>query len=207
MQYSTMTTTVERPPATLNGADWRNSTAKQLVAQDVIDGLIPLEGDIDVLAIFNDLYADHSFFANFPFDETRYKSRFESIRKAVKRLQQWAQYDSEKITEDLTLHPPPATNIKGELRWKGSEAESFLKEDMEQGIHLQLKPSEFRQTREAYKLFGLKVFRKHIDQAKQSKKEFDKVTTSKRYARMNLGDKALSRGKSDATSSAAAAGD
>ena len=43
--------TTPRPPATLNGADWKTSKAKLLISQDIIDGIIPLDGP----------YAIHSF--------------------------------------------------------------------------------------------------------------------------------------------------
>jgi len=79
MATATASTKKQRPPATLNRADWRTSKAKQLVAQDVIDGLIPMEGEIDVEAIFNEHYVGHSFFKDFPFDKIRYKDRFTSI--------------------------------------------------------------------------------------------------------------------------------
>lgn len=193
MATATASTKKQRPPATLNRADWRTSKAKQLVAQDVIDGLIPMEGEIDVEAIFNEHYVGHSFFKDFPFDKIRYKDRFTSIQKAVKKHKDWAQCDSEKFLQDRALHPPADKNIRGELRWKGSEAQQFLKVDMEQGLHLQMKPRELHKTRDAYKLFGERVFQQHIDQQKQSVKEFDEVTKQRRYKNKTLGDKSLSR--------------
>lgn len=59
---STTTEKKTRPPASLNGAKWKTSKAKQLVAQDIIDGLIPMEGPLDVDEIFHRLYSDHNFF-------------------------------------------------------------------------------------------------------------------------------------------------
>jgi hypothetical protein len=191
----------DRPPASLNRAEWRTSKAKDLVAQDIIDGNIPLEGDINPEEIFQRLYADNPLFSNFPFDKTRYKDRIERLRNAIGRLQHWAAFDSEKVLEDIAKHTPHNKNIRGELRWDGSEAQQLLKQDVEQGRHLQLKPRELRETREEYKVFGLRVFQKHIDQQKQALKAYDKATTQKRYKRMNHGDKTLSRNNQPSSSS------
>ena len=48
--------------------------------------------------------------------------------------------------------------------WEGSEAQHWLKKDMEDGKHLQLKPEELHQSRPEYVLLPLKVFRDHIAQ-------------------------------------------
>jgi hypothetical protein len=183
----------KRPPATLNNADWKTSKAKKLVAQDIIDDEIPLEGYFDHEEVFHRLYEEHEFFANFPFDGTRYRDCIDRLRNAIKRLKHWADYDSNKVLEDLAKHPPKAQKIRGELKWDDSDAQKLLKQDVDDGVHLQLKGSQLHETREEYKLFGLRVFQKHLDQEKQSRKEFDEVTMSRRYKRLKHGDKRLSR--------------
>ena len=192
-----------RPPATLNNADWMTSKAKQLIAQDIIDGEIPLEGNIDVEKIFyGELgYHHHKYFKNFPFDKTRYKDRIERLREAIKRLQHWAAYDAAKIEEDRIKHPPKEKNIRGELRWDGSEAQALLKLDMDQGRHLQMRPKEFRETREAYGMFKLRIFQKHVDQEKQARKDYDEATKSKRYKSKTYGNKELSRNSATSANS------
>ena len=60
-----------KPKATLNNADWKSSDAKKLMAQDVIDGLIPLTGHVDVREMYDSLYKDHPLFKNFPFVQDR----------------------------------------------------------------------------------------------------------------------------------------
>jgi hypothetical protein len=90
-----------RPPAALNNAVWRTSKAKQLVAQDIIDGEIPAEGDYAQDEVFERLYKDHAFFVDFPYDYEHYKARIDRLRKAVTKLKHWSQYDSAKVLEDL----------------------------------------------------------------------------------------------------------
>ncbi len=48
--------------------------------------------------------------------------------------------------------------------WEGSEAQSWLKKDMKAGKHDTLQPMELWETRDAYQLFPLEVFRDHIYQ-------------------------------------------
>jgi hypothetical protein len=57
-----------RPPASFNDANWKTSKAKQLIAQDIIDGRVPVEGNIDIEELFQREYAGHDYFKNFPFD-------------------------------------------------------------------------------------------------------------------------------------------
>lgn len=178
-----------RPAASLNKADWKRSKAKQLVAQDIMDGEIPMEGPFDPEEVFQRLYTGHEYFKDFPFDRIRYKDRIERLRKSIKQLQYWATYDSAKVDEDLALHPPSAQNIRGDLRWNGSDAQQQLKDDITRGLHLQMKPKELRNTRPEYMLFGTRAFQKHVDQEKQSRKDFDEATKAKRYSRSRYGDR------------------
>ena len=50
-----------------------------------------------------------------------------------------------------------------------SEAKKLLKQDIDDGKHLQFKPSDFHATREEYKTFSLKVFQNHIYQEVDSR--------------------------------------
>ena len=78
--------------------------------------------------------------------------------------------------------------MRGEPCWEGSDAQNLLKQDVDNGLHLQLKPKQLRETRSEYKLFGVRKFQKHIDQELTSGKDFDEVTKSKRYKSLKLGN-------------------
>lgn len=180
----------ERPPATLNDAKWKTSKAKEKMAQDMIDGKIPLEGKIDSKEIYDRLYAKNTLFKDFPYDKVRYDRRMKTLRGAILRLQHWADYDNKAIVEDLQKYPKKATNIRGEPRWEGSAAEKFLKKDVDDGLHLGKDLKELWATRDEYKAFTKTVFRKHIDQEKQSRKTYK--DGGKRYTRNIYGNKDLS---------------
>jgi hypothetical protein len=66
------------------------------------------------------------------------------------------------ISQSTNLLTKLAT--KTNLPWHKSEAKKLLKQDIDDGKHLHMKPSELRGTRKEYEDFGLEVFRKHIHQ-------------------------------------------
>lgn len=181
-----------RPPATLNGASWGDSNAKKLMAQDLIDGFIPLEGPVNTEELFNRLYADHPFFDNFPFDKTRYDARLRTLRTQVVNFKKWADYDAKAILEDFKVYPPDRVNVRGELRFDGSEAQALLKADVANKLYETMKPKELWQSREEYHTkFSLKKFRKHLDQMKESEKRY--VDNGKKYTKNVIGNKEFSR--------------
>ena len=134
--------TKDRPPATLNGASWGDSDAKKLMAQDIIDGFIPQEGPVNTEELFNRLYVGHPFFENFPFDKTRYDARLRSLRTQVATFKKWADYDSKAISEDFKVYPPDRVNVRGEIRFDGSQAQASLKNDVANKLYETMTPTE-----------------------------------------------------------------
>ena len=55
--------------------------------------------------------------------------------------------------------------------WDGSEAQKLLREDVENELHLAMKPKHLWLSREEYQVFDLDVFRLHIHQETRSKLE------------------------------------
>ena len=91
------TSSRERPPATLNGAKWISSDARKLMAQDILDGYIPLEGPVDIEDLYNRLYSDHPLFTDFPFDKKRYADRLKTLRTQVYQFKKWANYNEKAL--------------------------------------------------------------------------------------------------------------
>jgi hypothetical protein len=181
----------ERVPAALNGAKWGSSDAKKLMAQDIIDGLIPKEGPVDIDQVYKTLYAGHKLFANFPYSRERYKARLDSFRKTVKTFKYWGDFDSKAIASDLLICPPSAFDVRGEPRWEGSAAQEQLEEDVAAGLDVGKTPMELHKTRALYQEFSLTKFRKHLDQMRQARKSY--VDNGKKYTKNIHGSKELSR--------------
>jgi hypothetical protein len=163
----------ERPPVSLNGADWRTSDAKKLIVQDMMDNIVPVAPRIrDIQKLFAELYADQPEFADFPFDEQRYKDRINRIQDNVRRVKWARDYDRECLDEARKVFPAQAHGPTGEILWRGSYADACLDEDMANGRHLQMKPSELRETRPCYQEFSKKRFAKRIDQKREAAKPY-----------------------------------
>ena len=165
----------DRPPATLNGADWGRSDAKHLMVQDMIDGLVPCDKPIkDITRLYNDMYAHQPEFKNFPFDAVRYKDRVGRIQKTVKRLKWAAAYDKECLDEARKKYPQQSHGPTGTILWEGSEAARLLEIDMAAGKHLvpNFKPGDLWETKDEYKKFTKRRFSKRIDQKKEAAKPY-----------------------------------
>lgn len=176
--------------ASINGGHWATSEARHQIGQDIINKVIPGHEDppltLEAVAdIWQRLYKGNPIFDNFPFCPKRYKGRIESLQEILRRTAHWAKYDDEALKKDMERHPTAATNIRGQLRWSGSEAEKKLKEDIKNNKHKYIgyTPRHFRTTRPCYMLFDQDVFRKHIDQVKQEQKEFGKTPGQQRAKR------------------------
>jgi hypothetical protein len=163
----------QRPPASLNDADWGSSDAKHLIVQDMMDGIVPYNQKIkDIEKLYHDMYAHQPEFRDFPFDLIRYRDRINRIQKAVARLKWAADYDEACLKAAREKHPKPTHGPTGKILWEDSEAATWIKIDFEAGKHLNMKPSELRETRDCYKLFSKRRFSKRLDQMKEAAKPY-----------------------------------
>lgn len=88
-----------RPPVSLNGADWVTSDAKRLMAQDMMDGLVPVDPTKDAAKLFEEMHAHQPEFADFPFDRERHKGRVSRLQKVARNMQWSAKCDKECLAE------------------------------------------------------------------------------------------------------------
>ena len=58
----------------------------------------------------------------------------------------------------------------GEPRWEGSDAERWLRVDMDRGLHLTMQPMQLYYTRLEFQVFTLEKFRKHINQESRGRR-------------------------------------
>ena len=158
-------------PPTAPKPNWRKSKAKQLVAQDMIDGIVPVDQPIkDPERLYNEMYADHEYFQDFPFDKKKFTGYFERLRKSVKLLGDSAKYDKEALEHDLMLYPPQTHGPTGKLLFRDSECDRWLEIDIDNGIDKTMTLTAFQNSRDCYKLFERERFRKRIDQKHQDRK-------------------------------------
>lgn len=142
--------------------DWAKSEAKKLLAKDIIDGVVT--DDMD----WGDVFWQRPEYA--ATTHRLFRGRLESLRKQISFASRRAAADEAALAHDCRLFPAQAQNYRGEPRWDGSAAQSWLTIDVKAGKHEQLEPKQLHQMRLAYKEFPLDVFREHIYQEVRKQK-------------------------------------
>lgn len=183
----------KRPPCSLNGADWGASDAKQLIAQDMLDEIVPYKEKIkDPKALFDKLYSHQPEFADFPWDLDRYKARFGRIQTAVKRMKWSSDTDKKLLAEARALYGTPTHYPTGKPVWRGSKAAAQLDQDLEDGlVEPNMEPSEVFDMHSCYKEFGLKRLGQRLDQLKEKAKPYGEnpMQTAAKRAKKEMKEK------------------
>lgn len=141
---------------------WSKSEAKELLAQDIIDGVIPEDMHWTDVFFYRPEYALS--------DYGRFRDRLKSLRSQISDARVRASRDEEALAHDRKLFPVPAQNYRREPRWEGSAAESWLRIDVSEGKHKEQKPQILHVSRPAYLEFPLDAFRTHIYQEERFQK-------------------------------------
>ena len=150
--------------------DWRNHPARALLKEGFTSGTIPLNYSktIKPRGVYN-IFQNHEAFKGMPYDGD-FTRRLRSLREQM-------QERADRVIEDKAAfdvfrknHPKMTHNAKGEPRWEGSDAELYLKEDIDANRHIGLKPKAVQALRPEYGLFSLKKFRGHINQEQRLRK-------------------------------------
>ena len=72
--------------------------------------------------------------------------------------------DKIHFQRNMLLFPPSPFDSLSLPQWEGSAAQAFLEIDIDKKKHLEMSPEEFWSSREVYKVFDKKVFRKDVHQ-------------------------------------------
>lgn len=155
----------------------RRELVKLVASGEIHEDLEPHEAYFICQHRFPDKFQYHGF-------ESRFPERLEAVFAEVERDKGVADIQKQALMKDREMFPKKTTNHRGEPRWEGGKAEELLLKDMEDGKHLQMKPSELRATRQEYQEYPKQVFRKHIHQAKSARKfnQFCADMSKKKYA-------------------------
>ena len=98
------------------------------------------------------------------YDITRFVSNVKNLKKSIKAEKNRVAFEEAAMVSDRQKFPKAGMTYWNYIRFDTSEAKEALRKDVKDKKHNTMKPSEFQETREAYKQFPLKVFRKHIYQ-------------------------------------------
>jgi hypothetical protein len=143
---------------------WRNSTAQSILRGYLQSGEIPLDGSMKPKEVWDVFCVPHPEFVGFVY-KNKFANRLRYMRKQLVDKDGLADDDNAALVHDRLLFPAPTHNHRGEPRWPGSEAERFLKLDIDACKHEMMAPLQLHGTRaEYYENYPLAVFRKHIHQ-------------------------------------------
>ena len=94
----------------------------------------------------------------------QFKEKLHDHRNQGKKLRQRAHKEEIALTHDRRLYPQSSHNAKGEPKFYLSAAKGLLHEDVKNGLHETMTPSQLQQSRPEYTLFAKKKFKEQIYQ-------------------------------------------
>jgi hypothetical protein len=142
---------------------WEHSKAKKLLYKDLVDGIVT--ADMKPKQVY-DMRREFQ-----QYQLKNFRNNLKTLREDLTRKIESAAFDSQALAKDREIFPRSEFAAGGYPRWDGSEAQQLFLHDFEHGKHTEMKPAELHQTRQAYLLFPLDVFRNHIYQEKREKLE------------------------------------
>ena len=156
---------------------WQHSKAKQIMVQDMLDGLVPVNEKIkDPERLYTELYLPLEEFKPFPWHKVNVPGRIKRLQATVSKLGDSLKRDLDALENDRRLHPNPTLGHNGLKLWKNSEADRLLKLDMAAGRHHSMGHKNLRLSRPEYVSFcELQRFTKRIDQLTEAAKPYGKT--------------------------------
>ncbi|CAB9521120.1 hypothetical protein SEMRO_1166_G248240.1 [Seminavis robusta] len=129
-----------------------NHPARILLYKEIAEGRIPLNeqemGPAEVWCTYHNTLEFQMDGMEF---NGNFATRLSSLRAIVKRDQGRAASDRKALEKAMKNHPVPELNHRGEPQWNGSLAQALLQQDMVEGKHETIRPSELWETRPEYK--------------------------------------------------------
>jgi hypothetical protein len=136
---------------------WKASLAKEELRKAIVDGWVTDEMSLDEIFL---TVAELALT-----NRTKLSSRLAAVRKQIIDDAGAAASDEAAMAHDRALFPAPTHNYRGEPRWEGSVAQSFLRLDVSSGKHLAMDPKKFYESRIEYtRDYSLVTIRQHIYQ-------------------------------------------
>ena len=124
------------------------------------------------------VYERHEAFKSY--DYTKFRNNLYGLRKVIAR-------EFKRMREDCEAYGHDRAIVNGSIAskpvpWHRSPAANLLQLDVKANLHLRMQPKELWATRDEYKAFELKVFRKHLchERDREQKKAFRKEKKKKK---------------------------
>jgi hypothetical protein len=143
---------------------WRTSRAKTHLRSLLLDS----SSWIQILEV-EEIHRSEPLFLQYPLRS--FKTNYKNLMKAVQLEKAAVEFDEEAVISDMTRFPRNAMTERGNPFWHGDNAQMLLAEDVKNGLSLNGKPSELRDSRAEYGEFPFAVFRNHLYQEERKARE------------------------------------
>lgn len=112
-----------------------------------------------------EIWESNELFKQYPLQSfEKYNS---DMAKTTAKQRKDIKEDEEAFKQHCINIPHNEMTDRGEPFWYNHPAKSLLKEDVDSGLAYDIKPAALRETRDEYKQFKLKTFRKHVYQEQE----------------------------------------
>jgi hypothetical protein len=138
---------------------WKTSKAKKILSSLILDGTVTAESDTDVVYNSQEEFQQYNI--------RSFKTNLRNLIAGLKLKEERAFFDNAAIEHHLLHFPRPQLTNRNYPFWDTSSAMTLLAEDINEGLHQQMTPSQLRNTQPEYQEFPLDVFRRHIHQEKR----------------------------------------
>ena len=142
--------------------DWTKSDAKQVIMNDLQNGILSIDAaEVSAEAAW-DVYTDTAEFSDVLFEQ--FKERLRDHRRKVRGDMLRATSETEALAHDRGLFPRQTENNRGEIVFDLSPAKELLRADVAEGKHNRMTPSQLQHSRVEYHPFDSKKFKHRIYQ-------------------------------------------
>ena len=151
-------------PSTKPGwVDWCNQVAGEIMQDDLSTGILPLTEEEMPAAEAFAIYSQEDDFKDICFDQ--FKERLASYRKSYGKKKQVAAMDEYYMQQDRLKHPRKMYNRRHEKVFDLDDAaKKQLRQDVQEGKHLTMTPSQLRMTQSFYQEYKLVIFKRRVYQ-------------------------------------------
>ena len=111
---------------------WKDSKAKSLLRDDIMNGIVPLHATNKSSGKLLDIYNMRPEYAQYSYD--KFSSRLSSLRKTISVNKNRAESDRMALAKYIQNHPVSTISHKGYVEWQNSIAQTQLLEDIESNL-------------------------------------------------------------------------
>lgn len=174
--------------------DWAKSESKQIVLDDLENGAISLDDTDKAEDLFENMYKHTPEFILEKVPFRQFRDRLRDHRKALQTRDDRIAWETACYAHDRLVYPTTTHNSRGEKKFYLTPAAALLTQDIEDGKHLRMKPSELQASRPEYQEFSRVIFDGRIRQAIRKRRMVNYMNDKRleeemerRMQRLNLG--------------------